>query len=183
MSSSDLAPMWTPPLNESAESEIKVPLWGRGIDSRNRVWNWVANLHRLAGRYDNPIPMYLVPSPHSGTFYRLWTQWYLYWTVYLCQIYVHVSKPEGSTFFCGINYYTSSSAVKLVAGFISMLVVACRRLWDTEIYELWDTHSKRDHNALYVRTKKREIPRNELVQYNLKRGQDSTAQVLFSSLF
>ncbi len=28
MSSSDLAPMWTPPLNESAESEIKVPLWG-----------------------------------------------------------------------------------------------------------------------------------------------------------
>ncbi len=30
---------------------------GRGIDSRNRVWNWIAKLHRLAGRYDNPVPM------------------------------------------------------------------------------------------------------------------------------
>ncbi len=40
------------------ESETQVPLCiGRGIDSRNRVWNWVAKLHRLAGRYDNPVPM------------------------------------------------------------------------------------------------------------------------------
>ncbi len=35
---------------------------GRGIDSRNRVLNWVAKLHRLAGRYDNPMPTwFLVP--------------------------------------------------------------------------------------------------------------------------
>ncbi len=27
---------------------------GRGIDSRNRFWNWVADLHRLLGRYDGP---------------------------------------------------------------------------------------------------------------------------------
>ncbi len=27
-----------------------------GTDSGNRVWNWVAKLHRLAGRYDNPLP-------------------------------------------------------------------------------------------------------------------------------
>jgi hypothetical protein len=39
---------------------------GRGIDFRNRVWNGVAKLHMLVGRYDNPMP-YLVPSPHSGT--------------------------------------------------------------------------------------------------------------------
>ncbi len=31
------------------------PAMGRGIDSRKRVWNRVAKLHRLAGRYDNPI--------------------------------------------------------------------------------------------------------------------------------
>ncbi len=38
------------------------PTMGRGIDSRNRVWNGVAKLHRLAGRYDNPMPpWYLVP--------------------------------------------------------------------------------------------------------------------------
>ncbi len=29
---------------------------------QDRVWNWVAKLHRLAGQYDNPMP-----SPHSGT--------------------------------------------------------------------------------------------------------------------
>jgi hypothetical protein len=38
------------------------PAMGRGIDSRNRVWNWVAKLHRLAGRYNKPIPTwFLVP--------------------------------------------------------------------------------------------------------------------------
>ncbi len=30
------------------------PAMERGINSRNRVWNWVDKLHRLAGRYDNP---------------------------------------------------------------------------------------------------------------------------------
>ncbi len=29
---------------------------GQGIDSRNWVWNWVAKLLRLAGRYDNHMP-------------------------------------------------------------------------------------------------------------------------------
>ena len=33
---------------------------GRGIDSRNRVWNWVAKLHRLAGRYDIPMPTWFL---------------------------------------------------------------------------------------------------------------------------
>jgi hypothetical protein len=32
------------------------PAMGRGIDSMNRVWNGVAKLHRLADRYDNPMP-------------------------------------------------------------------------------------------------------------------------------
>ncbi len=32
------------------------PAMGRGIDSRNLIWNWVAKLHRLAGRNDNPMP-------------------------------------------------------------------------------------------------------------------------------
>jgi hypothetical protein len=41
---------------------ILSPAMGRGIDSRNRVWNWVAKLHWLAGRYDNPMPTwFLVP--------------------------------------------------------------------------------------------------------------------------
>jgi hypothetical protein len=31
------------------------PAMGRGINSRNRVWNWLAKLHRLAGQYDNPM--------------------------------------------------------------------------------------------------------------------------------
>ncbi len=38
---------------------------GRGIDSRNRVWNWVAKLHRLAGRYDNPMPTWFL-APIAG---------------------------------------------------------------------------------------------------------------------
>jgi hypothetical protein len=36
------------------------PAIGRGIDSRNRVWNWVAKLHRLAGRYDIPMPTWFL---------------------------------------------------------------------------------------------------------------------------
>ncbi len=39
---------------------------GRGIDSRNRVWNWVAKLHRLAGRYDNPMPTWFIIAPIAG---------------------------------------------------------------------------------------------------------------------
>jgi hypothetical protein len=38
---------------------------GRGIDSRNRVWNWVAKLHRLAGQYDNPMPTWFL-APIAG---------------------------------------------------------------------------------------------------------------------
>ncbi len=32
-----------------------------------KIWNCVGKLHRLAGRYDNPMPTctYLVPSPHK----------------------------------------------------------------------------------------------------------------------
>jgi hypothetical protein len=36
------------------------PAMGWGIDSRNPVWNWVAKKHRLAGRYDNPIPTWFL---------------------------------------------------------------------------------------------------------------------------
>jgi hypothetical protein len=38
------------------------PAIGRGIDSRNRVCNRVAKLHRLAGRYDvdNPMPTWFL---------------------------------------------------------------------------------------------------------------------------
>jgi hypothetical protein len=36
------------------------PAMGRGIDSRNRVWNGVAKLHRLSGRYDNPMPTWFL---------------------------------------------------------------------------------------------------------------------------
>ncbi len=38
---------------------------GRGIDSRNRIWNWVAKLHRLAGRYNNPMPTWFL-APIAG---------------------------------------------------------------------------------------------------------------------
>jgi hypothetical protein len=39
---------------------ILSPAMRRGIDSRNRVWNWVAKLHMLAGRYDNPMPTWFL---------------------------------------------------------------------------------------------------------------------------
>ncbi len=43
----------------------------RGIDSRNRVWNWVAKLHRLAGRCENPMSTWFV-APIAG--FKLPTQ-------------------------------------------------------------------------------------------------------------
>jgi hypothetical protein len=41
------------------------PAMGRGNASRNRVWNGVAKLHRLAGRYDNPMPTWFL-APIAG---------------------------------------------------------------------------------------------------------------------
>ncbi len=41
------------------------PAVGRGIDYRNRVSNWVAKLHRLAGRYENPMPFWFL-APIAG---------------------------------------------------------------------------------------------------------------------
>ncbi len=54
---------------------------GRGIDSRNRVSrNWVAKLHRLAGRYDNPMPTWFLapiaglklPTPKNSSVVHWW---------------------------------------------------------------------------------------------------------------
>ncbi len=42
------------------------PAMGRGINSRNRVWNWIAKLNRMAGRYGNPMPTWFL-APHRGT--------------------------------------------------------------------------------------------------------------------
>jgi hypothetical protein len=42
------------------------PAMGRGLDSRNLVWNRVAKLHRLAGRYyDNLMPTWFL-APIAG---------------------------------------------------------------------------------------------------------------------
>ncbi len=41
------------------------PAMGRGIDSRNRVWNWVAKLHGLAARYENPMSTWFL-TPIAG---------------------------------------------------------------------------------------------------------------------
>ncbi len=53
---------WT---NVHTRVENLSPDMGRGIDSRNRVWNWVAKLHRLAGWYDNPMPTWFL-APIAG---------------------------------------------------------------------------------------------------------------------
>ncbi len=42
---------------------------GRGIDSRNRVWNWIGKLHRLVGRHDNPMPTWFL-AHIAGLSYR-----------------------------------------------------------------------------------------------------------------
>jgi hypothetical protein len=53
------------PLPTGNRVENLSPAMGRGIDSRNRVWNWVAKLYRLAGRYDNPMPTWFL-APIAG---------------------------------------------------------------------------------------------------------------------
>ncbi len=54
------------PSLQQASIENLSPAMNWGVDSRNRVWNWVAKLQRLAGRYDNPMPMWFL-APISGT--------------------------------------------------------------------------------------------------------------------
>ncbi len=61
-----------------ARVENLSPAMGREIDSRNRVWHKVAKLHRLAGRYDNPMPTWFLapiaglklPTQCSGSVYN-----------------------------------------------------------------------------------------------------------------
>ncbi len=53
--------------SKSRETRVGIlsPAMGRGIDSRNRVWNLVAKLDRLAGRYDNSTPTWFL-APIDG---------------------------------------------------------------------------------------------------------------------
>jgi hypothetical protein len=71
------------------------PAMGRGIDSRNRVWNWVAKLHRLAGRYDNPMPTWFLAPIAGLRLPSLIYQWR--WTLY-------TSSGGGGDFF--LNFFT-----------------------------------------------------------------------------
>ncbi len=48
-----------------ARAENLSPAMGQGINSRNRVLNWVVKLHRLAGQYDNPMPTWFL-APVAG---------------------------------------------------------------------------------------------------------------------
>ncbi len=50
---------------DTSRVENLSPALGRGIDSRNRVWNWVAKQRRLAGRYGNPMPTWFL-APIAG---------------------------------------------------------------------------------------------------------------------
>ncbi len=59
-----MPPLRIPDVNECWVG-ILSPAMGRGIDSRNQVWNWIAKLHRLAGRYDNPMPTWFL-APIAG---------------------------------------------------------------------------------------------------------------------
>jgi hypothetical protein len=52
--------------SQKSRVENLSPAIGRGISSKNRVWNWVGKLHRLAGRYDNPMPTWFL-APISWT--------------------------------------------------------------------------------------------------------------------
>ncbi len=49
---------------------------GRGVDSRNRFWNWEAKLHGLVGRYDNPMPTWFL-APIAGLKGTL--EWEFFW--------------------------------------------------------------------------------------------------------
>ncbi len=69
---------------------------GRGIDSRNRVWIWVAKLHKLVARYDNPMSTWflaciaglLVPSLFSSRPEPIVPLWPLY-------LYLDMTGVEG----------------------------------------------------------------------------------------
>jgi hypothetical protein len=70
---------------------ILSPAMGRGIDSRNRVWNWVAKLHRLAGRYANPMPPWFL-APIAGL--KGTQEWELFWLRFWILYYFIVSYAQ-----------------------------------------------------------------------------------------
>ncbi len=59
-----LATRWSDAAAQWSKAELK-SRYGARNRSRNRVWNWVAKLHRLAGRYDNPMPIWFL-TPIAG---------------------------------------------------------------------------------------------------------------------
>ena len=65
---------------------------------RNRIWNWVAKLHRLAGRYDNPMPIWFL-APIVGLklptqeFLTIWNRvgiGLLYRPASLCSLFTQI---------------------------------------------------------------------------------------------
>ncbi len=67
------------------------PAMRRGINSRNRVWNWVAKLHRLGGRYDNPMPIWFL-APIGGLKLPKLATKFLYTYSFVLYIYIHHRK-------------------------------------------------------------------------------------------
>jgi hypothetical protein len=52
--------LWVQDEQHSTRVENLNPAMGRGINSKNWVWNWVGKLHCWTGRHDNPMPTWFL---------------------------------------------------------------------------------------------------------------------------
>ncbi len=97
---------------------------GLGIDFRNRVWNWVAGLHRLAGRYDNPMPtrfLIVSDSEYFIKYYRLQSG--------LDPVVGVLDEPYSAQPAPPLIYKTSYSFPLLYAGMISVWEIPAGAVW------------------------------------------------------
>ncbi len=98
------------------------PAMGRGIGSRNRVWNWVAKLHRLAGRYDN-MPNWFI-APIAGL--KLLTLCTLYQLSHIHSYNPSPTSHSSSKFYQLINTH-SQTMITVVSFSVNYLA-----FWDEE---------------------------------------------------
>ncbi len=89
------------------------PAMGRGIDSRNQVWNWVAKLHRLSGRYDNPMPTWFL-APIAGLIYR--NRKATMPSVALLAYHLNLHSTSGPTKFLPARYHTFNGSMTFWCG-------------------------------------------------------------------
>ncbi len=143
--------------NRSRKSRGTVPLspaMGRGIDSRNRIWNWVAKLHRLAGQYNNPMTTWFL-APIAG-----------------------LKLPTLYTFHSSVHF----NHFNLKKSNVLLFLLAYKNYLQSQYIGIGDSHTKMPHRNGRNRQSTGILMKNRLLVVTTRLIWYRTARILYSQI-